>query len=176
MVPMRTGRRSNQRLTSEDRDQRRWSAPAPNSAAVVEGTGTALVEELMSNAAKKGQSGNPSGRPQGSRNKVSLAIDALLDGDAEKITRKAIEMALAGEMVALRLCLDRLAPARTDRPVLFGLPPIASTADLAKASAALLAAVATGELTPSEAAELGKLVEAYVRAVEVVEIQERLLR
>lgn len=124
----------------------------------------------------KGQSGNPKGRPQGSRNKVSLAIDALLDGDAEKITRKAIEMALAGDTVALRLCLDRLAPARKDRPVLFRLPPIATTADVVKASAALLEAVAAGELTPSEAAELGKLVEAHVRAVEVVEIQERLAR
>jgi hypothetical protein len=125
---------------------------------------------------KPGESGNPNGRPAGSRNKVSLAIDELLDGDAEKLTRKAISMALAGDMTAMRLCLDRLAPPRKDRPVLFDLPPITTTADVVKASAALLQAVASGDLTPSEAADLGKLVAAHVQAIEVTEIQERLAR
>lgn len=125
---------------------------------------------------KKGQSGNPTGRPLGSRNKASLAVDALLDGEAENITRKAVERALEGDTTALRLCLERIAPARKDRPVLFALPPIATTADVVKASAALLQAVASGDLTPSEAAELGKLVEAHVRAIEVTDIQERLAR
>ena len=59
----------------------------------------------------KGESGNPLGRPLGSRHRVTLALDALLDGEPEKITRKAVEMAPAGDGVALRLCLDRIAPA-----------------------------------------------------------------
>src|SRR3954462_620663 len=123
---------------------------------------------------RPGQSGNPRGRPQGSRHRTTLAIDALLDGDAEKLTRKAVEMALAGDTVAMRLCLDRLAPVRKDRPVTFALPVIETTADLPKASAALLEAVASGELTPSEAAELGKLVEAHVKAIELTDVQARL--
>src|SRR5918993_4194763 len=125
---------------------------------------------------KPGQSGNPKGRPLGSRHKATLALDKLLDGEADAITRKAIEMAKAGDTVALRLCLDRIAPVRKDRPVTFALPAIEATADVVKASAALLQAVASGELTPSEAAELGKLIEAHVRAIEVTEIQERLAR
>ena len=123
---------------------------------------------------KPGQSGNPNGRPAGSRHRTTLAIDALLEGDAEKITRKAVTMALAGDSVALRLCLDRLAPARKDRSVTFALPSIETIADAAKASGALLNAVASGELTPSEAAELGKLIEAHVKAVEATEIEARL--
>ena len=123
---------------------------------------------------RKGQSGNPNGRPLGARNKTTLAVDALLDGEAEAITRKAVELAKAGDTVALRLCLDRLAPVRKDRPVTFALPRIETTADLPKASAALLEAVASGELTPSEAAELGKLVEAHVRAIEVTDMAARL--
>ena len=119
---------------------------------------------------KPGQSGNPNGRPAGSRHKATLAIEALLDGEAEKLTRKAVEMALAGDTVALRLCLDRLAPVRKDRRVMFALPPIETPADIVKASGALLEAVASGELTPSEAAELGKLVEAHVRAIEVTDM------
>jgi Family of unknown function (DUF5681) len=66
-----------------------------------------------------GQSGNPNGRPPGSRNKSTLAVEALLDGEAEVLTRKAIELAKAGDLVALRLCLDRVCPPRKDRPVNF---------------------------------------------------------
>jgi hypothetical protein len=121
------------------------------------------------------QPGNP-GKPKGARNRVTRAVDELLNGDAEKITRKAIEMALGGDTVALRLCLDRLCPARRDRPVMFALPAIDTVADIVKTSAALLEAVACGELTPSEAAELSKLVEAHVKAIELTDIHERLAR
>ena len=135
---------------------------------------SARTGEQQDTRFKPGQSGNPRGRPQGSRHKTTLAIDALLEGDAEKLTRKAVAMALAGDTVALRLCLDRLAPVRKDRPVTFALPTINTTADLPRASAALLEAVASGELTPSEAAELGKLVEAHVKAIELTDVQARL--
>ena len=111
---------------------------------------------------KPGTSGNPSGKPAGARNKTTLAVEALLDGEAEDLTRKAIELAKAGDMAALRLCLDRIVPARRDRHVVFKLPPVACAADAVKASAALVAAVAVGDLTPAEAGELGKLIEAYV--------------
>src|SRR3954467_920500 len=121
-----------------------------------------------------GQSGNPGGRPVGSRHKATLAAEALLDGEAEELTRTAIELAKTGDTTALRLCLERVCPPRRDRPVAFTMPVIESTADLTKASAALLQAVASGELTPSEAAELGKLVEAHVKAIEATEFQQRL--
>src|SRR5215211_737744 len=103
-----------------------------------------------------GQSGNPSGRPPGSRNKTTLALDALLDGEAEALTRKAIELAKAGDMVALRLCLDRICPPRKDRPVRFDLPTLKTAADAVEAASAIIGAVSHGDLTPSEAAELGK--------------------
>ena len=105
-----------------------------------------------------GRSGNPAGKARGTRNKVTLAIEALLDGEAEALTRKAIELAKAGDIAALRLCMDRLAPPRKDRLVMFELPTITSAADAVKASAALVAAVADGDLTPAEAGELGKLI------------------
>ena len=121
-----------------------------------------------------GQSGNPAGKAKGTRNKVTLAIEALLDGEAEALTRKAIELAKAGDMAALRLCMDRLAPPRKDRLVMFELPTITCAADAVKASAALVAAVAVGDLTPAEAGELGKLIEAYVRALEATDFAARL--
>jgi hypothetical protein len=121
-----------------------------------------------------GQSGNPAGKKPGTRNKATLALEELLDGEAEALTRKAVELALAGDMTALRICLDRILPARKDRPVTFELPAIDSAADARAASAALLAAVSAGSLTPSEAAEVSKLIDAYLKAIEVTEILARL--
>ena len=100
-----------------------------------------------------GQSGNPNGRPKGSRNKTTLAIEKLLDGEAEEITRKAIDLAKGGDMGAIRICLDRLAPPRKDRHIEFVLPKMQKASDASDASAALVEAVSVGELTPSEAGE-----------------------
>ena len=122
----------------------------------------------------KGESGNPSGRPLGSRHRVTLALDALLDGEAENITRKAVEMALSGDGTALRLCLDRIAPARKDRPVPFTLPTLETAADAKGAAAAIVRAVADGDLTPSEAAELSKVLDNFIRIVEATDVQARL--
>jgi hypothetical protein len=121
-----------------------------------------------------GQSGNPNGRPKGSRNAATLALESLLDGEAEALTRKAMELALAGDIAALRLCLDRILPPRKDRPVSFEIPTIDTAEDAKAASAALLATVAAGSLTPSEAVEIGKLIDAYVKAIETSEVLARL--
>jgi hypothetical protein len=121
-----------------------------------------------------GCSGNPAGRPKGARNRSTLALETLLDGQAEALTQKAIELALAGDMAALRLCLDRILPARKDRPVSIEMLPINNAEDARAASAALLGAVSSGNLTPSEASEVGKLIDAYVKTIELTEVLARL--
>ena len=125
---------------------------------------------------KKGTSGNPNGRPRGSRNATTLALEALLDGQAEALTQKAIDLALTGDIPALRLCLDRILPPRKDRPVSFTLPEITSAQGAAALVSAVLSAVAAGELTPTDAAEIGKLIDSYVKAYETAELAERLER
>lgn len=70
-----------------------------------------------------------SGKPKGTRHKATLAAMALLDGEAESSSRKAIELALDGNTTALWLCLERIAPPRKDAPVTFDLPPMHSAAD-----------------------------------------------
>jgi Family of unknown function (DUF5681) len=122
----------------------------------------------------KGTSGNPHGRPSGSRNKASLAMEALLDGEADTITRVAIEKAKEGEAAALRLCLERILPPRKDRPVSFSLPQLATVTDAPAATAAIVAAVAAAEITVSEASELARLVDTYVRALEACDLDKRL--
>lgn len=109
---------------------------------------------------KRGQSGNPKGRPRGARNRATVAAEALLEGEAEALTRKAVELALAGDVTALRLCMERLVPPRKDRPVCLDLPPINGPEDAQRAVNVVLGAVAAGRLTPSEAAALCGLVDA----------------
>jgi hypothetical protein len=82
-------------------------------------------------------------------------------------------MALDGDPVALRLCLDRIYPPRKDRPVTFSLPPITSARDAADLMAAVTEAVATGHITPSEATEIGKLIDSFVKAYQTAELDER---
>jgi hypothetical protein len=125
---------------------------------------------------EKGESGNPAGRPRGSRNRATLLMEGLLADDAEAIGRKAIAMAKQGDMAAIRLCMDRLAPARKGEPVAFELPPLDKPADSVAAAAEIVAGVAAGELTPSEAADLAKVVDIYVRAIATQAFDERLTK
>ena len=117
--------------------------------------------------------GNP-GRPQGSRHKATQAALALLDGEGEALTRKAVELALEGDTTALRLCLERIAPPRKDAPVTFALPPMETAKDAARAAAAVLGAVAQGDLTPTEGAHIMGLVETYRRTLEITELDARI--
>ena len=122
---------------------------------------TSVKTEKQQNRFQPGRSGNPGGRPKGARNRTTLAAQALLDGEGEKLTRKAIEMALAGDTVALRICIDRIIPPRRERVVIIDLPEIVEGTDAAKALSAILKAVAAGELTPTEAKALSDMVAAY---------------
>lgn len=123
-----------------------------------------------------GQSGNPAGRPAGSRNATTLAVEALLEGEAVAITRRAIEAALAGDMAAVRLVMDRVAPPRKSRPLQIDLPDVADARGIAQAQATVVASVAGGEITPDEGMALSGLLEARRRALETEELAVRLQR
>jgi hypothetical protein len=124
---------------------------------------------------QKGQSGNPAGRRAGSRHKASLAVEALLDGEAEKLSRKAVDMALEGNAVALRLCLERIAPPRRGRPVSLNFGEVRTSADLADAQSSVLAAMANGDLTIEEAADAARVIESVGAAYERREMETRLI-
>jgi hypothetical protein len=122
----------------------------------------------------RGVSGNPRGRPRGARNAATIIAEQLLDGEVETLTRKAIEKAKRGDIVALRLCLDRILPSRRDRLVAFALPQLESPKDAAQAMAAIIQAVAAGSLTPPEAANLSTLIAHFTDALVAVEFEARL--
>ena len=128
----------------------------------------------MNGRFEKGKSGNPAGRRRGVRNKNTLAIEAMLQKDSKAITRKAVELALEGDLVAIRLCMDRILPVRRDRHVSFALPKLETPADAMQAVSAIADAVAEGELTPLEAGELSKVIDGFSRVFEAVTFEQRL--
>lgn len=135
---------------------------------------SAKTEKKQDSKFKPGQSGNPNGRPQGSRNKATLAMESLMEADAEAITRKCIEKAKEGDMAAIRLCMDRLYPPRKDSPVSFELPPMETAADAVQVMGAVLMALASGEVTPSEAQAVAGIVETFRRTIETSEMEARI--
>ena len=123
---------------------------------------------------QKGESGNPAGRPRGALNRATVLAQELLAARVESIAGKLIELAEGGDMRAIRVCMERLAPAPQHQPIAVELPPIEKPADSVEAAATIAAAVAAGELTAAEAARLAKVVEVYVRALDSKGFDERL--
>jgi uncharacterized protein DUF5681 len=122
----------------------------------------------------KGVSGNPAGRPRGCRDKINRVAEILLDGEAEVLTRKAVQLALGGDPTALSLCVERIAAPRRQRAVEFSLPPIKSAADLAGAMEAIVQAAARGIITPGDAVQFFEMAEAMSRVIETADFERRL--
>lgn len=103
-----------------------------------------------------------------------MAAQALLQGEAERLTRVAIERALQGDATALRLCLERLVPPPKDAPIRFAMPRLKTAADAAAAAGTIVAAVSGGELTPAEGAHVMGLIADFRRVLEVAELERRI--
>src|SRR5260370_21089359 len=106
---------------------------------------------------RRGESGTPPGRPRGWSNRATRAAELLLDGEATALSRKAVELALAGDAAALRLCLDRTVAPRRERAVELALPPIRSADDILAAIKVVSGAVGRGAITPREGFTLSPL-------------------
>jgi hypothetical protein len=122
---------------------------------------------------RPGQSGNPAGKPQGAKNRATVLAQALFDGEAETLTRKIIEIAMGGDLQALKVCVDRLCPPMKAQsaPIQVDLPATESITDIAKA---FIKAAAEGRLSPDVAAQLVSAVGTLSRIVEIDELKERL--
>lgn len=151
-------------------------APAPGCEAGAVNVDEAIAASRAGLAAawKKGQSGNPRGRPQGSRNKATILAQSLMAGELEAVTKSVILAAMNGDMVAARLVLERLVPLRKGAPVTFDLPKIETAADVAAATGSVATAVAAGDLSPEEGQAVAGILEVRRKAIETVEHEARI--
>ena len=124
---------------------------------------------------KPGQSGNPKGKPRGAKNHATKLAEKLIDGQCEALVQRAVEMALNGDIQALKLLIERLVPARKDRPVSLELPKVQSAQDVIKAMGLVIESVGRGEIEPEQAKTLSTILELNRRSIETVDIEERLL-
>ena len=124
---------------------------------------------------KKGESGNPQGRPVGTRNKTTLAALSLIEDEGEQLARKAVELALDGDLPALKLCMDRLLPPAKERPLeAFSLPQLNDQGSVLEALDTIAGRLSQGELLPAEATSICKVLEQYRKHFETTELAERL--
>jgi len=123
---------------------------------------------------KKGQSGNPRGRPKGSRNKATLLAIAAMEGELTDVVKVVIDAAKGGDMAAARLVVDKLIPTTRERPLSIALPDVTSVDDCATAQAKVLAAVAAGEILPGEGETLAGLIEHQRRSLETSDLAARM--
>jgi hypothetical protein len=112
------------------------------------------------------------GRRPGSRNRTTLVAEALLKGEEVELVRKAIELAKAGDVPMLKFLLDRILP--KDRSVRVDLPAMEYAYDAVDALGAIINAVGTGRIAPSEAAAFASLVEVYARTIDAADLESRL--
>jgi hypothetical protein len=122
----------------------------------------------------KGTSGNRSGRPAGSRNKSTVVLEQMLEGERERIMRKLIDLALDSDVTAIRLCMDRLLPPRKDRPVQLDLPPIQTMEQVSIAMGRVFQAIAEGQITPGEGETLVKLLAVQKEVIATAELEPRM--
>ncbi|MCA8278504.1 DUF5681 domain-containing protein [Burkholderia cepacia] len=120
---------------------------------------------------KKGQSGNPAGKPRGARDKRT-ALRELLQPHAADLVAKAVELAKAGDTTALRICIDRCIPAIKAKDAPVDLPDL--TGSLVEQGEAVMRAMARGRITPDEANAVMQVISAQARIIEVDELEKRL--
>ncbi len=123
---------------------------------------------------QRGQSGNPSGKPPGTRARVTVLAEKLMEDDAEDIVRAVVSAAKAGDSTAMRLCVERLVPVRKGRPIEFALPPVKTASGVVEAIDMIAKQMADGSLTPDEAGAVAAVIETQRRAIETVDHEERL--
>jgi hypothetical protein len=123
---------------------------------------------------RRGQSGNPAGKPKGARHAALVALDAIGDGAAAEVMQAVVVAAVAGDMRGADILLRRLWPERKGRPLVMELPPIAGAADLPAAVGAVVQAVATGDLTPEEGQAIAGILETQRRAIETADLAARI--
>jgi len=139
-----------------------------------DGTAGNAAEKVRGRPFRPGQSGNPAGKPPGTKHHATRLAEHLMEGAAEAVVHAVLAAARDGDMVAARLVLDRIAPVRKGRAVALALPPVETAADILAALGVTVAAMADGDITPDEAATVAGILEVKRRAIETTDLESRI--
>lgn len=148
-----------------DNGDRATEAPFPN--------GPETAERAPDGGFTSGNRGGP-GRPKGSRHRAQAALDAIGEAGAAEVLQAVLQAAKGGDMRAASILLDRIWPSRKGRAVEVTLPEVTTATGLVPALAAVIAAMARGELTPDEARAVAGVLEVQRQAIEVATLEARI--
>ena len=123
---------------------------------------------------ERGKSGNPNGRPKGTRNKTLFLLEQMIEGDAVEVLGVIIALAKEGDLQASKILIDRLLPPKKDRPISLKLPKILNSKDAMEATSIIIKAMSEGEITPLEGESFIKVIEIFIKSNESLELEERL--
>jgi len=140
-----------------------------------------LSEELPENAGKmqasgkfqKGRSGNPNGKAKGTKNRATIAAEQLLQSNLDNICLRLTEEALTGNMLAIKLVLDRVLPSRRDRAIDIKLPKLQTIEDALKTMTTIIEAMGNGKITPSEGESMSRVIDAFLKVIQGCELEKR---
>lgn len=116
------------------------------------------------------------GRPVGSRNNVTIAAENLFQGEGQALTRKLIDLALAGNVACLKAAIERIVPVCKSKPIMLpDMPRIESIADASKLTGYVIDSVAEGKISPVEGEIISRSCERHLKALEVRDLEQRLV-
>ena len=127
----------------------------------------------MGNKFKPGESGNPDGRPKGSKDKRTQYRE-LFEPHADGLIQKASDLALAGDTTCLKMCIDRLVSPFRAKDDTVTLDDIEGT--LTEKGEKIINAMGKGELSPSDASSMLTALAAQARILEIEELEKRVLK
>jgi hypothetical protein len=123
-----------------------------------------------------GISGNPGGRKQGSRNKVTITAANILESQAAAISETAVGMALDGDRSMIKMVLERVVPVKKSVPIrLPDMPKVNSVADASKLTGFVLTSIAEGELSPVDGEVISRSCQRHLQALQVSDLEQRLV-
>lgn len=126
------------------------------------------------NRFQKGQSGNPKGKTKGTKNKATRIVESLMQNELDSICQKLLELAVDGNIQAIKLVLDRILPPKASRSVEIAIPKIENAKDALQAISMVIHAVGEGELTPSEGEAITKIIQSFTQSLQSYEFDQRL--
>jgi len=113
------------------------------------------------------------GRPKGSRNRSTAAALALLHEHSEALIRKCIAEALKGNMIAMRLCIERILPVLQESAIKFKVGPTDTCAEVGQVQDSILKEVGKGRIVPQQGATVVNILEGKRRTIENQKLEER---
>ena len=123
-----------------------------------------------------GQSGNPTGKAPGTRNRATRLRELVADGEERVIGRVLIDKAKAGDAVAARFVISHLMPLPRGRAVALDFPEGTWPGDVVAMFNATMLAMASGEITPDEALTITRTFDGRLKALKAYETERYMTR